>query len=108
MALSEVGSDGRRWPALLGNVREGPSGPSQPLQSPLLSTGGLRLEIRKSASSEPRVAKVKVQQHIHQRPVTRGRWKNDGGFQRWERGYLQTVLLLNGKDIAKYGLQNAK
>lgn len=104
----EVDSDHLRWPALLVSIREGPSGPSRAPWSPLLPTGGLRLRVQKQATVEPKMAKVNVQKHIHQQPVTKGRCKNYGGFQRRGSHCLQTVLLLNGKDISKYGLQNTK
>lgn len=68
----EVDSDHLRWFALLVSMREGPSGPSRAPWSPLLPTGGLRLEVQKQARVEPKMAKVKVQRHIHQQPVTKG------------------------------------
>lgn len=80
----EVDSDHLWWPALLVSMREGPSIPSRAPWSPLLPTGGLRLQVQKQARVEPKMAKVKVQKHIHQQPVTKRRWKNHGSFQHRE------------------------
>lgn len=68
----EVDSDHLRWLTLLVSMREGPSRPSRAPWSPLLPTGDLRLEVQKQASVEPKMAKVKVQRHIYQQPVTEG------------------------------------
>lgn len=62
----EVDPDHLQGPTLLVSEQEGLSGPSRPPWSPLLPTGGIRLEVQKQARVEPRMAKVKVQKHIHQ------------------------------------------